>query len=430
MVGVYRFERESVYRSFCRLGRVWQVSGTIIRHGWNGRRCWAGLALGLFLASCSVDIDNKTYPCAKHTDCGSGWVCVCSASSSLEGICVRGGVNVSGGGGSGCTVLGGDPVVDRLPACSLPTEMKYGLAWVKIPKGKFWMGCPNDSADETELCSDNEKPIHAVEITRDFWLSRTEVTQAAWQVVFPGVNPSEYKNCGDDCPVEFVTWWDAVLYCNGLSGKANLEECYNLSGLSCWGTMGNGYNCAGEPRFKGLACEGYRLPTEAEWEYAARSGTTTAIYTGEIGLDDWEECNALNLGEVAVYCGNSGVPYGGGVPCSDWRGTEQLAELCGPHPVGGKLANDYCLVDMLGNVSEWTWDWYDSYYYAALRDYAALRGQGLAKDPWGPSIGQSRVARGGTWKSTPQGCRAASRISIPPDIPYFSTGLRPARSIL
>lgn len=282
------------------------------------------------------------------------------------------------------------------------------------------MGCPPDSPDETKWCQPYDKPFHNVKITRDFWLSQTEVTQAAWLVAFPGVNPSSFKNCGPDCPVENITWWNAVLYCNELSKKAGLEECYDLGGLSCSGTPGDGYQCVGEPEFEGLDCEGYRLPTEAEWEYAARAGTTTAIYTGVIDIQS--EYNAPNLGKIAWYGGNSGVNYAGGSNCADWGENEIPAEFCGTHAVGKKAANDFCLVDILGNVWEWTWDRYGGAYYENFTS-------GLAVDPLGPGIGANRVIRGGSWGNYAWGCRAARRNGFAPADGENSIGLRPARSV-
>ncbi|NUN15683.1 MAG: formylglycine-generating enzyme family protein [Myxococcales bacterium] len=473
--------------------------------GWKVRRRWLCAAVWLLLASCSVEIDDQTYSCAKHTDCGSGWVCVCSDASALGGYCVQSSGDVSAAVDSVCTVVGGggsvdtvgtqsdglssdvpdgvgldmlsdaadaladvgpldgtgvadgvsdagpsdgtgvvdgavsdadpsddtgvvDAVSDAGPSdgggsdgCSLPTENKHGLTWVKIPKGKFWQGCPKDSADETQWCAADEKPIHEVEITRDFWLSRTEVTQKAWKDVFPNVKPWYFKNCGDDCPVEYITRWDAVLYCNALSEAEDLEKCYILDGLSCSGTPGDGYECTGVPVFKGLACPGYRLPTEAEWEYAARAGTTTAIYTGDINIQG--DFNAPNLGKIAWYGGNSGVSYEGGYLCGDWGDKEVPSEFCGPHPVGGKPANAYCLVDMLGNVWEWTWDWFGETYYQDLYNL------GPAVDPLGPNGGEVRVIRGGSWFNVAWGCRAAFRGRFWPADRDYLIGLRPARSI-
>ncbi|NUN16329.1 MAG: formylglycine-generating enzyme family protein, partial [Myxococcales bacterium] len=216
-----------------------------------------------------------------------------------------------------------------------------------------------------------------------------------------------------------ITWWDAVLYCNELSKKAGLEECYDLGGLSCSGEEGNGYQCNGEPMFKGLDCKGYRLPTEAEWEYAARAGTTTAIYTGEIDIQS--EYNVPNLGMIAWYGGNSGVVYEGGWDCSAWPDKEQQATWCGPHPIGQKWSNDYGLSDMLGNVWEWTWDWHGNTYYGTLD------GEGLAVDPLGPAKGADhRVVRGGSWGFW---WRAAMRYWVAPAHRTPDLGLRPARSI-
>lgn len=285
-----------------------------------------------------------------------------------------------------------------------------------IPKGKFQMGSDPDSADEGLYNDDDEAPVHTVTITRDFWLAKTEVTQEQWEAVFE-VNPSEFQNCGLTCPVENVTWFDALEYCNRLSEKAGLEPCYDFSGLDCSGTKGDGYVCTTAPKFKGLDCTGYRLPTEAEWEYAARAGTTTALYTGDIEING--EFNAPNLGKIGWYGGNSGVDYEGGSDCSTWSEKEQASVSCGTHPAAQKGTNSWGLSDMLGNVWEWTWDWHGSDYY----------GSDPTVDPLGPEIGVHRVCRGGSWYNSASKCRAANREWYWIDLRYGFLGLRPARSI-
>jgi formylglycine-generating enzyme required for sulfatase activity len=238
----------------------------------------------------------------------------------------------------------------------------------------------------------DEGPVHEVTIRQPFFLKATEVTQGEWKALM-GNNPSSFKNCGDSCPVENVSWWDAVAYCNALSRKEGLPECYSLSG--CSGTPGKHFKCTGVT-FVGLSCTGYRLPTEAEWEYAARAGTTTALYTGGITLRG--ENDAPELDPIAWYGGNSGGR---------------------PHPVGKKQPNAWGLFDMLGNVLEWVQDSYHDSYNGAPSDGSA----------WESSAGSFRVSRGGCWFFDARFVRAASRYGGVPGHRFGDLGFRPARSI-
>jgi len=214
--------------------------------------------------------------------------------------------------------------------------------YVRIAPGTFTMGSPN-----SEEGHDDDETQHRVTITRAYCMKATEVTQGEWQAVM-GSNPSYFKDCGANCPVEQVSWADAVGYANALSRREGLPECYSGS------------------TFSGLGCRGYRLPTEAEWEYAARAGTTAATYG--------------KLDSVAWYDENSGQAS---------------------HPVGQKQPNAWGLYDMLGNVWEWTGDWYGEY-------------SGTVTDPTGPATGSYRVLRGGSWNSYARNARAALRYYITP----------------
>jgi formylglycine-generating enzyme required for sulfatase activity len=182
-------------------------------------------------------------------------------------------------------------------------------------------------------------------------MDATEVTQADYEALM-GVNPSDFEGDGER-PVEQVTWYDAVLYCNARSKRDGLEPVYQYASIK----KGDDGECIGLVKLTiDFSKNGYRLPTEAEWEYACRAGTTTEYYWG----DDMDGAYA--------WCENAG-------------GKTQ--------PVGTKKPNAWGLYDMIGNVWEWCHDWYAEDYYAGSR----------VKNPRGPNKkGVCRVIRGGSWK--------------------------------
>ena len=267
--------------------------------------------------------------------------------------------------------------------------------FVYIAPGTFMMGSPG-----SEEGRDDDETQHSVTLTRGFYLQTTEVTQGEWQRVM-GSNPSYFTSCGSDCPVDQVSWLDAVGYANALSRAEGLSECYDSSGNVRGG--GSIYTCAG-----------YRLPTEAEWEYAARAGTSTTTYAGAmriLGLN-----NATVLSDIAWYGGNSGVSYAGGYDCSGFEDRAvPSAPTCGPHQVGTQDPNAWGLYDTLGNVWEWTHDWYG--------DYASN-----STDPAGASNGSYRIFRGGSWINWARRVRAADRNAGTPDSRLNFVGFRLARS--
>jgi formylglycine-generating enzyme required for sulfatase activity len=259
------------------------------------------------------------------------------------------------------------------------------LGYKLIPAGTFTMGSPlTEVGREPFLGSVGSEVQHTVTITRDYWLKQTEVTQGEFLALM-GFNPSGFPACGSSCPVEMVTWYDAVDYVNALSRAEGLPECYG----------GTGENRT----FVGLSCLGYRLPTEAEWEYAARAGTLTSTYNGDITVG--ETCNAdPALSPIAWYCAD-GAPYS-------------------PRPVGGKQPNAWGLYDMLGNVSEWT------------HDQFALLGAGAVTDPLGSPGGAgvgTPTCRGGSFSYEATFSRAAYRDRANYAVAVaYDLGFRPARS--
>ncbi|MBI5440225.1 MAG: SUMF1/EgtB/PvdO family nonheme iron enzyme, partial [Deltaproteobacteria bacterium] len=216
------------------------------------------------------------------------------------------------------------------------------LAMVKIPAGTFQMGSP---ASERGTDSD-EHPVHQVTLTSDYYIGKFEVTQAQWRAVM-GANPSDFESCGGDCPVEQVSW-DDIRGANGFIGK--------LRAL------------LGDSKF--------RLPTEAEWERAARGGTQTRFSFGD-ALDGDDACGTNTAADPYVWwCGNA-------------DGTT--------HPVGTKGPNPYGLFDMHGNVWEWVEDWYGTYPTMEQTD------------PPGVATGSVRTIRGGTWFGGLMYARSADR---------------------
>jgi len=222
-----------------------------------------------------------------------------------------------------------------------PTDSPQ-IAFVSIKPGSFMMGCsPGDTN-----CDPDENPLHPVKLTKPYEIGKYEVTQAQWLAVMMGRNPSRFK--GDDLPVENVSWLDAQQFLEKLNSR------------------NDGYR--------------YRLPTEAEWEYAARAGTTGP--------------NTGPISDVAWFNGNSDMHS---------------------HPVGQKKPNAWGLYDMEGNVYEWVEDWYGDYE------------EDPVTDPKGTPNGPGRVPRGGSWESGPKGARTSNRnMAEPPDRNY-NIGFRIAR---
>jgi len=244
-----------------------------------------------------------------------------------------------------------------------------GLAWrvkdtatqiefVLIPPGSFQMGC---SASQQSVCNSNESPIHTVTLTNAFYMGRYEVTQVQWQSVM-GSNPSFFQDPSSEVPADQVP------------NRPVEQVTWNM--------------------IQGFLRTGMRLPTEAEWEYAYRAGTTTAFH-GFTGFPSGTDDDNL-LGNIA------------------WNYLNAASQT---RIVGRKLGNGYGLHDMAGNVWELVNDWFGSSYYSSSPQ----------NDPPGPTTGASRVVRGGGWRFV-NSCRASRRIGYSPSSPINDIGFRAART--
>ncbi len=270
------------------------------------------------------------------------------------------------------------------------------------------MGSPVEEVFRTS----NEGPV-SVQLTQPFLLETAEVTQGQWRELSGGVNPARFSSSFGSSlaerPLERVSWWSALGYLNARSEAEGLSPCYELPASGCTGTWQEGTLDCGDrmPAVNGgdvYACVGYRLPTEAEWEYAARAGTTTATYAGNLS-------------------GNSGcvrLSGAGSFGAATW-----LADLAwydcntsSPRPARLRWANAWGLHDMLGNVWEWVWDRYDA--------EVQLTG---GMNPQVTSTGPNRGVRGGGWSNWAVFLRVAGRAGWAPGSRQSHTGFRVARSL-
>jgi formylglycine-generating enzyme required for sulfatase activity len=257
---------------------------------------------------------------------------------------------------------------------------------VYISGGTFLMGSPDTEAERW----DDEGPQHSVTVS-GFFMGIYEVTQGEYRAVM-GNNPSYFT--GDNLPVETVSWYDAIAYCNALSRREGLTPAYRIDKSRRDPHNQWDYDDLKWTVTWNRAANGYRLPTEAEWEYACRAGTTTPFNTG----------NNITTSQ-ANYDGNS--PYAGN-PTGTYRGTTTA--------VGSFSPNSWGLYDMHGNLWEWCWDWYGSYV------------SGSQTDPEGAVSGAYRVKRGGSWGYDGQFLRSADRLNYGPSVGFSGLGFRLVRS--
>lgn len=287
----------------------------------------------------------------------------------------------------------------RLISALLLESRSTKMSLVLVPRGEFAMGSPPSEIDRQP-----DERQHRVTISNAFLLGECEVTQDEYQIVMRS-NPGRFKTQSDEptrtnpegsgrFPVESVSWFDAIDFCNRLSALDGFAPYYRLDDVE------RANDSIARAKVSILGGNGYRLPTEAEWEYACRASTTTRFYFGD--RNSGSEANV----KPAIVTGG----YGGTSP--------QFKHLGRTAKVRSYPANSFGLYELHGNVAEWCWDRYDREYYA----------NSPATDPQGPDAGMHRVIRGGSWMVLEGNCRAASRFWLAPDERKDHVGFRVART--
>ena len=320
-------------------------------------------------AACKLDTDSCTY-------CGDGKI---DSGEECDGAAL---------GGKSCADSfhhGGTLACDA--SCKLDKTRCIDHKWITVKAGTFSMG-----ATTTSPCYSVTEQQHSVTLTSDFEISNTEVTQGQYKTLM-SASPAYFSSCGSSCPVEQVSWHQAAAYCNALSSGKGLGPCYSCSGSGASTSCTVNASYAGKSIYE---CPGYRLPTEAEWEYAYRAGSTTDLHNANISSANCQGTDA-NAGLIAWYNKNSSSKT---------------------HAVGSKVPNLWGLYDMAGNVWEWCHDWYATYL-----------GTSAVTDPFGATSATERVKRSGAYDGKVEALRAAQRYKSSPATANGQLGFRCARTL-
>ena len=321
----------------------------------------------------------------------------CKACSLVTSACFKCGDKKKNGveecddkdlAGATCFILGfGGGTLTCTKGCKLEKGSCTMAGYVAITPGSFSMGSPS-----TDACRQANEDHHKVNLTHKFEIMATETNQFSMNK-YMAYSPSANSGC-HNCPVESLNWHEAAAYCDKGSTVNGLAHCYTCTGA------GKTVQCLVNPLYQGAKiydCPGFRLPTEAEWEYAARAGSTTSTHQGNVTMCG-TTCTDSVADAAAWYCGNTSNK---------------------PKPAGSKK-NAWSITDMNGNVWEWCHDWYKEHL-----------GTVQVTDPAGPTSGTTRTIRGGSWNSPPRGIRAAVRGG-PPHTPFTRSdqiGFRCARTL-